>query len=53
MDFGGAWNEIIWLIWWALVNTVINLRVSWIVGNFLTTWRTISYSRRTLLHGIR
>jgi hypothetical protein len=38
--------------WWqALVNIVMNLQVPYKVGNFLTE-RTISFSRRTLLHGV-
>jgi hypothetical protein len=32
------------------VNTVINPRVPQMVGAFLTSWDTISWSRRTLLH---
>ena len=35
--------------WWALVNAVINLRVLQIAGNFLTSCRTVRFSR-TLLH---
>jgi hypothetical protein len=38
--------------WWDLLNTVINLRVPYKAGNFLTNSATISVSRRTLLHGI-
>jgi hypothetical protein len=37
--------------WRALVITVLNLRVPYNKGNFLTRLRTISVSRRTLLHG--
>jgi hypothetical protein len=33
-----------------LVNTVMNLRVPQEAENLLTTWATISFSRRTLLH---
>jgi hypothetical protein len=32
---------------WAVVNTVMNLRVQ---ENFLSSWVTFSFSRRTLLH---
>jgi hypothetical protein len=39
--------------WQALVNTVINPQVPWKVGNFLTRWVTVSFSRRTLLHGVK
>lgn len=35
--------------WWALG---MNIRVPWEVGNLLTSWVTISCSRRTLLHGV-
>ena len=38
--------------WQALVNAVMNLRVPYNVGNFLTNLETISFSRRTLLHGV-
>ena len=36
--------------WRALVNAVMNLRVPYIAGNFLTSAEPISFSR-TLLHG--
>jgi hypothetical protein len=35
-----------------LVNTIMNLQVPWKAGKFFTSWATISFSRRTLLHGI-
>ena len=35
--------------WRALVNAVMNLRVPWNAGNFLTGWKPVSFSR-TLLH---
>jgi hypothetical protein len=38
--------------WRALVNIVMNLRVPLKVSNFLTNWLIISFSRRTLLHGV-
>jgi hypothetical protein len=38
--------------WRALVNAVMNLRVPWNLGNFLTSSEPVSYSRRTLLHGV-
>jgi hypothetical protein len=38
--------------WWALVNIVINLRVPYKAGNFLTSWVTLNLSRRTLLRGV-
>jgi len=36
----------------ALVNAVENLRVPYNVGNFLTSWEPVSFSRRTLHHGV-
>jgi hypothetical protein len=39
-------------MWRALVNAVMNLRVPYIVGNFLTSCKPASFSRRTLLHGV-
>jgi hypothetical protein len=36
---------------WGAVNLVMNLRVPYKAVNFLTSWVTISVSRRTLLHG--
>jgi hypothetical protein len=38
--------------WQALVNVVMNLRVPCNVGNFLTSCKLVSFSRRTLLHGV-
>jgi hypothetical protein len=38
--------------WRALVNAVMNLRVPQSGGNFLTSWETVSFSRRTLLHRV-
>ena len=34
--------------WRTLVSAVMNLRVPW---NFLTSWKPVSFSRRTLHHG--
>jgi len=36
----------------ALVNMVMNLQVPWKVGNSLTSWMSVSISRRTLLSGV-
>jgi hypothetical protein len=38
--------------WQALVNAVMNLRVPLNVGNFLTSCKPVSVSRRTLLQGV-
>jgi hypothetical protein len=37
--------------WWALVNTIMNLRVPYNVGNSLTRWEPVNFSRRTLIPG--
>ena len=38
--------------WWALVNAVMNLWVLQNAGNFLSRRKSVSFSRRTLLHGV-
>ena len=38
--------------WRALVGAVMNLRVPQNARNFLTSCRPVSFSRRTLLHGV-
>jgi hypothetical protein len=38
--------------WRALVNASINLRVPWNAFNFLSIWRPVRFSGRTLLHGV-
>ena len=35
--------------WWALVNTVIKHQVPQNAGNFLTSFGTVSFSRRILI----
>ena len=37
--------------WRTLVSAVMNLRVTWNAGNFLTSCKPVSFSRRTLHHG--
>ena len=39
-------------IWRALVDAVMSLRVSYNAGNFLTSSKPVSFSRRTVLHGV-
>ena len=36
----------------ALVNAIMNLRVPLNAGNFLTSCKPVSFSRRTMLHGV-
>ena len=38
--------------WRTLVSAVMNLRVPWNEGNFLTSCKPVSFSRRTLHHGV-
>jgi hypothetical protein len=38
--------------WRALVNAVMNLRVPYSAGNLLTSCKPVSFSRRTLVHGV-
>ena len=38
--------------WRTLASAVMNLRVPWNAGNFLTSCKTVSCSRRTLHHGV-
>ena len=38
--------------WRTLVSAVMNLRVPWNAGNFLTNCKLVSFSRRTLYHGV-
>jgi hypothetical protein len=38
--------------WRALANAVMNLRVPYNAGTFLNSCKPVSFSRRTLLHGV-
>ena len=38
--------------WRSLVSAVMNLRFPWNAGNFLTSCKPVSFSRRTLHHGV-
>ena len=38
--------------WRVLVNAVMNLRIPYNVGNFLTSSESVSFSVKTLLHGV-
>jgi len=38
--------------WRTLVNAVMNLRFPSNAGNFLSCWRSVSFSRRTVLRGV-
>jgi hypothetical protein len=38
--------------WWAVVYTVMNIRILYTAGDFLSGWATIDFSTRTLLHGV-
>ena len=38
--------------WRTLASAVMNLRVPWNAGNFLTSCKPVSFSRRTLHHGV-
>jgi len=39
-------------IWRAIMKTVINFQVPYNARNFLTSLEPVSFSRRTLLHGV-
>jgi hypothetical protein len=38
--------------WWTLVTAEMNLRVPYSAGNFLTSWRPVSFFRRTVLYEV-
>jgi hypothetical protein len=38
--------------WRALVNAIMNLRVSWNSVNYLTGSKPVGFSRRTVLYGV-
>jgi hypothetical protein len=48
----GVWIGSSWLRIGTLVNAVMNLRVPQNAENFLTSCKPVSFSRRTLLHGV-
>jgi len=60
MDLAERWWEIVDRIhvaegrdqWRALVNRIMDFLFSQKAGKFLTLYVTVSFSRRTLLHGI-
>ena len=39
--------------WRTLLSAVLNLRVPWNAANFLTSCKPVTFSRRTLHHGVR
>jgi hypothetical protein len=45
----GAWTGLIWI---RIVKAVMKLRVPQNAENFLTACETVSFSRKTLLHGV-
>jgi hypothetical protein len=54
-----AWGSMDWIDlaldrdrWLALVNAVVNRRVPYNAGNFLTSRGPVGFSERTLLHGV-
>ena len=56
-EVGCGYVDWIWLAqdrdrWRTLVSAVMNLRVSSNAGNFLTSCKPVSFSRRTLHHGV-
>jgi len=59
MDLQEVWcGYIVWIglaridRWRTLVSAVMNLQVPWNEGNFLTSCKPVSFSRRTLHHGV-
>jgi hypothetical protein len=38
--------------WRSIVNAVINIRVQGNAGNFLNSFKPVSFSRRTVLYGV-
>ena len=38
--------------WWAVVNTVTNVRVPYKAGHLLSSCRIVGFSRRTMLRGV-
>ena len=38
--------------WIAVVNAVMNFGITYNAENFLTKWESVSFSRKSLLHGV-
>jgi hypothetical protein len=56
-EVGCGSTDWIWLAqdrgrWRVLVNAVINIRVTYSVGNLLTSYKPVSFSRRALRHRV-
>ena len=59
MELQEWWGDMDWIDvahdrdrWQAVVNAVMNFRVPWNTGTYRTSWETVGFSGRTLLHGV-